>query len=126
MRSESWSYEEQQVDIEEGIAQLEFLLSSVRRERSRNLQSSGHQDRPLLSDIERHIRQLERGQHTLAQVIQGLRDLASKDQYYSYDNRAPLEFQARVEVRHGQSRGQRIPVTSVTTGELALVSEWSE
>ena len=109
MRSESWSYEEHQVDLEEGISegisQLEFLLSSVRRERSRNLQSSGHQDRPLLSDIERHIRQLERGQHTLAQVVQDLRDLASSNYYQDYQ--APVEFQARVEVRHRPSRDQR-------------------
>ena len=115
MRSESWSYEEHQVDLEEGISegisQLEFLLSSVRRERSRNLQSSAGRARPLLSDIERQIRQLERGQHTLAQVVQDLRDLASSNYYQDYqdyqDYQAPVEFQARVEVRHRPSRDQR-------------------
>ena len=94
--------------ISEGISQLEFLLSSVRRERSRNLQSSAGRARPLLSDIERQIRQLERGQHTLAQVVQDLRDLASSNYYQDYqDYQAPVEFQARVEVRHRPSRDQR-------------------
>ena len=107
--------------IEEGIRQVEFLLSSVLRERSRNLRSSeaseGPARPPLLSDIERQIRQLERGQHTLAQVVQDLRDLASSNYYQDYqdyqdyldyqDYQAPVEFQARVEVRHRPSRDQR-------------------
>ena len=105
VRSESWSYEEQQVEersIEEGIRQVEFLLSSVLRERSRNLRSrasEGPPRPPLLSDIERQIRQLELGQHTLAQVIQALRDLARN--HYDYEQQPPLEFQARVDEHLG-------------------------
>ena len=115
VRSESWSYEEQQVDIEEGISQVEFLLSSVLRERSRNLPSSEGPGQPLLSDIERQIRQLEQGQHTLAQVILGLRDLAR-----TKNQEAPLEFQARVEVREvrqRQSRHQRTTVGELCAGQ---------
>lgn len=95
------------MDIEEGIREVEFLLSSVRRERSRNLPpgSSEGPARPLLSDIERQIRQLERGQHSLAQVILALRALGTTKDYQDYE--APLAFQARVEVRHRHSRAQR-------------------
>ena len=109
MRSESWRYQEHQVDIEEGIRQVEFLLSSVLRERSRNLPSSEDPGRPLLSDIERQIRQLERGHHTLGQVIQALRDLANTNltNLTDIDYQSPLEFQARVEVRHRDCRDQR-------------------
>ena len=99
--------------IEEGIRQVEFLLSSVLRERSRNLRSSEGPARPLLSDIEKQIRQLERGQQTLGQVIEALRALAATDHY-----KAPLlQFQARVEVSHRTSREQRKPASSLTTGE---------
>ena len=107
VRSESWSYEEHQeeVDIEEGIRQVESLLSSVLRERSRNLQSSEGPARPLLSDIEKQIRQLERGQQTLAQVVQALRAQANTEK--NKNQQAPLQFQARVEVRHRSSRDQR-------------------
>ena len=109
MRSESWSYQEHQLDIEEAIREVEFLLSSVRTERSRNLQSREALGQPLLSDIEKQIRQLERGQQTLGQVIEALRDLANTNIYNVKDRdyQGPLGFQARVEVRHRHRRDQR-------------------
>ena len=105
--------------IEEGIRQVEFLLSSVLRERSRNLRSrasEGPPRPPLLSDIERQIRQLEQGQRTLDQVLQALRALAATT---APDHReSPLiQFQARVEVKHRASRDQRKAAGCVKTGE---------
>ena len=97
--------------IEEGIRQVEFLLSSVLRERSRNLRSSeaseGPARPPLLSDIERQIRQLELGQRTLGQVLQALRALAATTASHHREG----------EVRHRPSRDQRKAAGSVKTGE---------
>ena len=107
--------------IEEGIREVEFLLSSVLRERSRNLPSSTSEGPPrpsLLSDIERQIRQLEQGQRTLDQVLQALRALAAATTAAREHREAPLiQFQARVEVKHRASRDQRKPAGSVKTGE---------
>ena len=106
--------------IEEGIREVEFLLSSVLRERSRNLPSSTSEGPPrpsLLSDIERQIRQLEQGQRPLAQVLQALRALAATTAARDHREAPLIQFQARVEVKHRASRDQRKPAGSVKTGE---------
>ena len=76
--------------------QVEFLLSSVLRERSCNLPGEALPSQgELLSDIERHIRQLELGHHTLGHVINVLKSTNTNTQY-----------QTRLEVLQRDSREQ--------------------
>ena len=75
---------------------MEFLLSSVLRERSCNLPGEALPSQgELLSDIERHIRQLELGHHTLGHVINVLKSSNTNTQY-----------QTRLEVLQRDSREQ--------------------
>ena len=85
MRAEDWSYQDSlcpiqevvrrssraELEVDKGIRQVEFILSSVLRERSCNLrgEEGGGGGGGLLSDIETQIRQLELGHATLGRVI---------------------------------------------------------
>lgn len=92
VRAEDWSYQDSlcpiqeivrrrsraELEVDKGIRQVEFILSSVLRERSCNLrgEEAGGGGGGLLSDIETQIRQLELGHATLGRVIASLKSTA--------------------------------------------------
>ena len=88
MLAEDWSYQDSicpiqeagrrsrgELEVDKGIRQVEFILSSVLRERTCNLRAEeGREGGELLSDIERQIRQLELGHRTLGRLINTIKE----------------------------------------------------